>query len=409
MSAIDSSIAPITFLAVLLAACNGQGGAPGVSITDSAGVRVVEVSSVRNLDVPEWQTRLIYSTVSGPSPVELFEFGDAVLLADSSLLIGDRRSPELIFLDSRGIVSSRMGRLGEGPGEYTNIDRVGVGIDGTVFVFDGRQQRTTLLDTAGTVLAVQRVDLDGRFLPYMPLGRFARGGFSAVLEMRPLLPPGLQRDALLLIVTDSLSQVVDTVGQWPGKERHVTEDGNRWLQVGYARTALYAGRGQYALVGTTDSLDLTLFEESTPVLRLRGPPVPIPVTAAERDAWATAFLAQYPEPRRPAERRLMEQSTINGTYPAFGALAVSRSGTIWIGEYAKLGQRRRQWTVFARDGTPVGRLDLPIYVPRHIETEIAITYSPSHELVDVTANHVAILRKDAFDVQYVEVLEILRS
>jgi hypothetical protein len=72
-----------------------------------------------------------------------------------------------------------------------------------------------------------------------------------------------------------------------------------------------------------------------------------------------------------------------------------------------LGQQRRRWTVFKPDGEPIGRLDLPVYGPRWIETEIAITYSPTHELLDVTSDRIAILSKDDFDVQYVEVLEIV--
>ena len=46
--------------------------------------------------------------------------------------------------------------------------------------------------------------------------------------------------------------MVDTLGQWPGKERHLTPDGQE-VEVGFGATALFDGRGGYAVVGTNDS------------------------------------------------------------------------------------------------------------------------------------------------------------
>ena len=95
------------------------------------------------------------------------------------------------------------------------------------------------------------------------------------------------------------------------------------IQVGYAATAVYAGRGSYAALATTDSLDVTLFEGAEPLTRIRGGHSPREVTSREKEAWTELYLETFPAVVRPTQRALLEQSTVRDTYPAFGALKSS--------------------------------------------------------------------------------------
>ena len=57
------------------------------------------------------------------------------------------------------------------------------------------------------------------------------------------------------------------------------------------------------------------------------------------------------------------------------------------------------------DGTPVGVLRLPVLQPQWLDGTVAVTNEP-HELLDVGAGRIAVLRRDELDVQFVEVYEV---
>ena len=267
---------------------------------------------------------------------------------------------ELVFLDRDGSIRARSGRDGEGPGEYRWIERIGVGADGIPFVFDRRLRRFTFLNARGEVTRIQRLDQGAGLGAAVPLSRFENGEVLAALETRPILPPGLQRGPVFLVLSSDLGEIVDTLGEWAGKERYVTDE---WLPVGFAQTALFAGRGRHALVGTNDSIDLTLYRGIDPVTRLRGGYFPRRVTAQEKEEWTERFLAMFPEDYRAGWRRRLERSTIRDFYPAFGAIKVDADGRIWIGDYPKLADELRRWTIIEPDGTPVAAVNLPVLFP----------------------------------------------
>ena len=380
------------------------------STTDSAGVAVVRISDLQDFDLPELSGRLLYST---SAEVGLFQVAGAVFLPDSSLAIANTGSSQVLLLDQQGSLLERRGREGEGPGEYVSIAWIGVDADGTLTVFDDRLRRITFLDKDGSVTGIRRIEVTEALVPLVGL---PSGEFLAVVETRPFRPLGLQRGPLFLVVVDEAGAVADTLGRWAGKQRHVTPD--RMIVVGFAATALYAGRGPHAVLATTDSLDVTLYEASTPLTRIRGGHSPRRVTSRDKEAWTELVLDLYPEAVRPAQRRTLEQSTVRDTYPAFGALKVAADGAIWIGGYTGLDDVERNWTVLRRDGTPLGRLNLPVYRPELLKVrESGITgWAPvemettipgaSHELLDVAADRIAVLRTSALGEEFIEVYEI---
>lgn len=383
---------------------------PTSSTTDSAGVKIVRISDLQDLDLPELNRRLLHSTLAD---LELYRVTGAVFLTDSLLAVANAGSSQVLLLDQQGSLLERRGRQGEGPGEYVDIAWIGVDAEGTLTVFDDRLRRITFLDAAGSATGVRRVEVTEALVPLVGL---ASGEFLAVVETRPFRPLGLQRGPLFLVLIDDAGAVVDTLGRWAGKQRHVTPD--RMIEVGFAATALYAGRGRHAAIATTDSLDVTLYESSTPLTRIRGGHSPRRVTSGEKEAWTELVLDLYPEAVRPAQRRTLEQSTVRDTYPAFGALKVAADGAIWIGGYADLDDAERNWTVLRRDGVPLGRLSLPVYRPEllkvretgvsgwaPVELETTIP-SASHELLDVAADRIAVLRTSELGEEFVEVYAI---
>ena len=375
--------------------------ADAVTTFDSAGVEIVRITDVHALELPDAEVRLIHSTTAQPD-LHLDRVAGAVFLPDSSLVVGDGGASELVFLNRDGGIRARSGREGEGPGEYGWIERVGVGADGVLFVFDRRQRRFTFLNAQGDVTRVHRLDQGAGLGAAVPLSRLETGEILAALETRPTLPPGLQRGPVFLVLSNDVGEIVDTLGEWAGKERYVTDD---WLPVGFGATALFAGRGRHALVGTNDSLDLTLYRGIEPITRIRGGYSAREVTAEESDEWAERFLAMFPEDYRPDWRERLGQSTIRDTYPAYGAISVDADGRIWVGDYPKLTDRTRRWTILDPDGTPVAVVGLPVMFPMWLEETVAVTSQP-HEVLDAAHGRIAVLRRDEFGVEFVEVWEM---
>lgn len=391
---------------------DAAGDSATVLLSDSASVDIVRISDLHALDLPEIEKRLVYSTAAD---LEFEIVVGAVFLPDSSLVVADRRSSELVFFDRDGNVRARTGGEGQGPGEYTWIARIGIDAHGRLFVYDRRQRQFTFLDYEGGVTDVQRIERSGEVLPLVGLGN---GASLAVFEPRPPLPQGLQRGPLFLVRGDESWAAVDTLGQWLGKERHLTPEGQE-VEVGFGATALFDGRGRYAVVGTNDSLDVTLYDGTAPRTRIRGGHSPRQVTAREKEAWTELFLAMYPEAWREGQRDMLRQSAVRDTYPAYGTLAVDAEGRIWIGDFARLEEAQRRWTVLGPDGWPVGALDLPVFRPEWyrfreglsamgtgtVETTTSLP-KRRHELLDVTGGRIAVLRRGELAGEFVGVYEL---
>ena len=309
----------------------GDSRGPGAAV-DSAGVDIVRIPDLQTLDLPEVELRLLHSTASIPD----LQFGHvigAVFLPDSSLAIADDQSKEIVFIDPDGNVRARSGGEGRGPGEHGSIGWVGIGVDGVPFVFDWYRRRFTFLDPGGGVIGVQGTELKSAAVP---LSRLENGDVIAAQAVRSALPPGLQRAPVLLVHIDDSRELVDTLGEWAGKERFVAA---RWNPVGFGATTLFTGRGAHALIGTNDSLDLTLYRGPVPVARIRGGGVPRAVTADEKEEWTASFLGMFQGDARSNWRRRLEQSFVRDTYPAYGAISVDDKGRIWIGDYPETGGR----------------------------------------------------------------------
>lgn len=382
-------------------------------VTDSGGVRSARITDLDSRELPEFGLTLLYSTLGH---LDLVQVVGAVLLPDSTLAVADRVAPNLTFLGPNGELRSQVGSEGEGPGDYSDIARIGVTTDQSLFVYDRALRRLTFLDWTGNVVDVQRTGCMGEVVP---LAQVNGEGFVGVLEARPDLPPGVQRGPLTLIACTGNDGSFDSLGEWPGKERYVTSNRQNWVPVGFGRTALYDGRGVHSVVGTNDSLDLTRYRELAVHTHIRGGVLPTSaVTPEEREEWTDLFLSGIPEIARATWRSRLEQSEVRDTYPAVGAVKVDAGGRIWIGEYAKLSGEWRRWWVIGPDGTPVGSVRLPVYHPdwltfsngtftgrAMVESEVTIP-SPSHEVLDITADRIAVLRKDDLGTEFVEVYAI---
>ncbi len=160
----------ILLLSVLLpgflAACSAsEKTAPHLTITEENGVTVVTTTGGMPTGSPVFTFEPILTLKEDPANEES-------LLARASYqfsvgnngwyYVPDLRLYDIAVFDSGGEFIRRIGRSGDGPGEFRsmNVQRV---TGDTISIFDFQNQRTTLMQLDGTLIEVMRPS-DGRFL-----------------------------------------------------------------------------------------------------------------------------------------------------------------------------------------------------------------------------------------------------
>ena len=136
----------------------------------------------------------------------------------------------------------------------------------------------------------------------------------AALETRPTLPPGLRRGPVFLVLADDAGEIVDTLGEWAGKERYVADE----LGAGRIRAhRALRGPGQLrASSARTIPWTSPSTGGRTPVTRIRGG-----YSARAGDGCGEGASGPSASSRcsrktiRPGWRERLERSTIRDTYP----------------------------------------------------------------------------------------------
>lgn len=378
---------PVCIGACLLVSlsCGGDAelGDVGVRVASDKALAVTH-GAEHTAGLPPLDTEVVFSTMTS----EQVQVGEGASLA--ARFINDRvwalaQGQEIVLFDTAGKLIDRLGRAGEGPGEYQMILALGVTDEENLLVTDFLTGRLTQLEPSGTVIRIIRY-----LEPYtdgingIPLAILADGKLLAVPhQWRPARGPydGLaigryQRDPVPLLVYDSTGRVVDSLGRWPGIERH------EGIVVPFARSVLYSNRGSATVIGSTDSLSLSLFRGSTLRLRLTAPRItlgPDQGVRARRDSALIAAMGQL-------GRGLVErQRTVAGPdhLPAIGGLVLDTRDRIWVGDYLPSGVGPRRWVRYSARGEPEATMMLP---------GLADPLLPNRsELLDATQRHLLVL------------------
>jgi hypothetical protein len=95
-----------------------------------------------------------------------------ILFADSLLLIIDNENAKSIYIfDRQGHYKNRIGRIGNGPGEYVSIQNVSiVSNKNQIAVFDGWKKTIHFFNFNGNYLYSERMLFDAGYLEHLPSG-----------------------------------------------------------------------------------------------------------------------------------------------------------------------------------------------------------------------------------------------
>jgi hypothetical protein len=138
----------------MVAACSADeprdGTASGFEERDSAGITIARSTG------PAWSATTGWSlseepiieigTLEGPDETSFSRVAGILLRQDGTVVVADRGASELRFFDEAGTFLRRVGRPGDGPGEFGAIESLHRYRGDSIAVWDGQRRIWTILD-----------------------------------------------------------------------------------------------------------------------------------------------------------------------------------------------------------------------------------------------------------------------
>lgn len=299
-------------------------------------------------------------------------------LQDGRLLVTDRIEQRVALVDLASGSQTDLGRRGEGPGEYEMPGALFAMPGDTTLMIDMLNRRFTLIRPDGK-LSTATIPLrhpDG--FPILPRGIDRQG--RVYFDLAGIMMPGLEETAASgvapLLRWDPKSGAVDTLGTvnfppMPGSA------GPGEVRVSIGGVTPYAGRDEWSVapdgrVGIARYAPYRvewLANGSAPVV---GPALsykPVPVTKAEKDAWADAMTSRglmvevengRRRVRRPPRPDIDRQAWPKELPPFLsGASRATSDGELWVERAQSAKETRRIYDVFDRTGRLTRQVTLP--------------------------------------------------
>lgn len=387
---------PIVVMLLSLGACSESGrGAGAASDTDSAGIRMVEHPAGE--DLPVWTVSGTPTLViGGGSEEEGVQFADVVgaaLLDDGSIAVADAGSHALRLFAASGDSMVRIGREGDGPGEFRQIGAVWRLAGDSLAVWDFRASRLAVFSRDGVlrrVVAPQPAP-SGSFHPMW--GLFADGSFvlGPGMDMAGLLMggTGAKRDTVPLLRYSADGRLSDTLGVFPGDEKHVlvSSSGFNVRTLPYGRRLRVALGGERLYLATGDQSEIVaLTPAGKRVMQVRERRPVARVTAADRDAHHQEQLRDLAPEQAKAERMRLDKLPFPTSMAPYAQLLLDRGGFLWVRRTASEAPGKSQeWLVLAPDGRAIASVRTPAGL----------------EVLDIGADALVGVGRDEMDVEQV--------
>lgn len=389
----------LAILLVAAAACE-PAEPPRFTTTDSAGV-VVAVSRAPAWDadpaarwVVDTVPRLDLTTTGTGPEHEFYRAVDGAVLADGRIVVADDGSSSIRIYGPDGAFLTAAGREGEGPGEFEQISTLEVLGGDTLGVFSW-PDRWTVLAPDLTVARISNLGVRAWSPMALPDGDVATfEAFASMLEHEG--GTGLIRPPASVVRRDAEGHVVDTLWTGPGHEEFMFDDGERRsaMRPLFGRGPAFDIRDGVLYVGTSDALAYAMIDVDGRVLRqvsVPGHDLSVSRDAVERER--ASYLPEGPVP--PAYRERVAMLPAPDTRPAYGDFFIDTEGNLWAGALRTRTTLDDPWPfeVFSAEGEWLGALSLP----------------PRFEVFEIGPDYVLGSRRDAFDVEHVQLLPLRRG
>ena len=352
-------------LSILIAACEtGPSGRVGEA-GEWGAVALTEELRVGGLEGDEAYT-FGYVTDIAPAP-------------DGSFYVADSQVPVIRLYAADGTYVRDIGRSGEGPGEYRNVDALDVDPDGRLLVWDLGNKRVSVFDSTGELVTSTQVADGAGSGPWF----MSTGDGDVLLRVYPEEGIVESREGFRVdLARVALDGAVERLDSIP-LERSVGPYYVLAGRGGYYRpfntmTLSATGPDGSLYVARNDAYVIHRILPSGDTLRIERPgEQPIPVTDRELAIWE-AYSEQFAQRPNADRDDLFPIPTVK---PFMRELAVDDDGRLWVSRYTEpvffeypadeLAERKREgrpalewrdaltWDVFEDDGTFLGSVTLP--------------------------------------------------
>jgi len=353
------------------AGCSSEGADAGEAYTvrDSAGIEIVENHTPQWSVGDEWvlsdSATLQLGEVDGPAELT-FSVPVATELSDGRILVSDSGSEEIRYFSSRGHHLLTVGGEGPGPGEFMSLGSTFVLPGDTVVATDRSSGRVSVYDESGQL--VGSVKLEVRASPTSVTGPLSTWRWAATSTFLAADSAGLSgrlqeiiiygRDGSIEVVVDTLTQFRMVTQQMGGRVAYVS------LPFG-PRPSLTAGSGQL-FVTRGDQYEVRQYDGNGRLQRIiRRDWAPEPVTGADIAAHMEQVEEQFerfsfPTAQRSVARERNEEAARRSSVkPAIRAIALSKSGHLWVLPWSLRWDSTAAYDVFQPDGRWLGSVTVP--------------------------------------------------
>ena len=212
---------------VVTTGCESRDGPRGAAVSDSAGIRVIEIGPglggvVRQRVLASEPDLIIRFREDDPALV-VSGITDVQLLSQGRIAVANEVASEVLVFDSAGRHIDTWGGAGAGPGEFGRLEWLASRPPDSLAAGDARLRRVTMFDPDGIFVRSLEGAVGGggssSSIPPRPLGLFADGSIiAAFFEPVATAVEGPVRPEVEVVVIPPSGEGLHSVGTWPGDE-----------------------------------------------------------------------------------------------------------------------------------------------------------------------------------------------
>lgn len=346
--------------ALLLASCVSPDNPSSTVVRDSAGVLIAETPIEASGE--EWQLQLPPVLQIGRNEGEddgpdLFgRIMHVMRLSSGDIAVAENMAGEIRVFDDGGAHLRTFGRLGEGPGEFTNLRTIAELPGDTIVAFDswGEVSYFTSFGTFIRSFLVPR--LPGASAPLLT-GWLDDGTLLINALTRSPSRDTRDRSTHFLYAVGRDGEVLGTLGEFSGQ--HLGRNG---YALAFSGRAEFAAGRDLAWYGHSSRFELAGHDRSGSVRRIvRVDRAARAVTQAEIDESRAAVEESLRGMSGPAVERI-RATEFAGTHPVHGRFLSDEAGNLWVERYrSDLAEESgaREWDIFDDEGRLIGYLTTP--------------------------------------------------
>jgi hypothetical protein len=303
---------------------------------------------------------------------DFFQITGVSQLRDGRLVVGYAGSHQLRLYGADGEFLRSAGRQGDGPGEFRDLWHHQVLAGDTVVVWDRSARR------------LQYFGPEGDFVRSTPTYAAPSAEFAGSSELQAVLEDG----RLLVFISSTREPTMDVPerqpllvalhraeeGEWdsirvvPGPTMLISPvPGENWTSSrGYSFGGYPVASGAGATLAVADNAHfrVELYGPDGRLVSVLSASVPeIPVTSDVLEKEIDRMVAHAPSGADPAAYRQRMNESVPANHapvlPAIRAVFVDADERIWVERYDIPASGPSRWEVFARDGTWIGRVEMP--------------------------------------------------